>query len=120
MIEEMVARANGDPVLKKRGEFVDVAFELGVGDESWLVKVNKGTVSATPRAKTKGKAQFSIRAGKDAWDDFCKPVPPPNSHDILGLFEEERLDIEGDMAAFLRYLLFIKLMLAKARKTGGN
>jgi hypothetical protein len=118
MIERMVARANSDASLRLRGKFVDMVFELGIGDKRWLVEVDKGLVSAKPRNASGVEPQFSIRAGKDAWDDFCKPVPPPNSHDILGLFEEERLEIDGDMVQFMRYLLFLKLMLVKARETG--
>lgn len=118
MVEEMIARANADAQLKRRGKFVDVAFELGVGDERWLITVDKGTVFAAPRSASATKPQFSIRAGRDAWDDFRKPVPPPGTHDILALFEGERLEIDGDILPLMRNLMFIKLVLQKARMSG--
>jgi hypothetical protein len=118
MVEEMVARANGDERLRARGKFIDLAFELGVGGDTWIIRIDKGHVAASKAGPGSPKPQFSIRAGDDAWADFRKPVPPPGTHDILALFEGERLEIDGDILPLMQNLMFIKLVLDKARHTG--
>ena len=119
MVEEMVTRANRDERLRARGKFIDLTFELGVGRDLWIIHVDKCRVAAS-RAGGAGaaKPQFSIRAAEDAWADFRKPIPPPGTHDILALFEGERLEIEGDILPLMQNLMFIKLVLDKARDTG--
>jgi hypothetical protein len=114
MIEEMVARANADPVVRRRGNFVDVAFGIGIGPETWLVRIEKGRVSATSGGEG---AAFTLRAAADAWADFAKPVPPPGTHDILALFEGGRLDITGEALPLMRNLTAVKAVLDKMRAT---
>jgi hypothetical protein len=118
MIERMVAGANADSMLATKGKFVDLSFELAVGDESWVVQFQRGKVSAGARRDFEGDPAFTIRAGADAWRDFCQPVPPPGTHDILALFEGERLTLSGDMLLLFRNLMLVKRVLAKARRSG--
>lgn len=117
MIERMLAGCESDSLLASKGKFVDLSFELGVGEQSWIVRLANGKVSATPHAEAKTKPTFSIRADSPAWDDFCKPVPPPGTHDILALFEGERLKLSGEMLQLFRNLMLVKRVLAHARKS---
>ena len=118
MIERMVAGANADQLLLSKTQFVDFAFKVAIGDDEWVVQLHKGKVSANRRTETAVQPAFTIRADADAWEDFSRPVPPPGTHDILALFEGERLDLEGDMLVLFRNLMLVKNILGKARRTG--
>ena len=63
MVEEMIARANEDAQGKRRGKGGEGAFELGVGDERWLITVDKGTFLAAPRSASATKpARTGLRS----------------------------------------------------------
>ena len=116
MIATMVERANADAKLGRRLRFVDLAFEVGIGGEQWLVEIAKGKVAAQPRAATRNRASvFSLRAQPEAWAEFAKPVPPPGYHDILAMFEGGSLELDGDILPLMRNLMAIKALLDKLR-----
>jgi hypothetical protein len=117
MIKRMVERANSDEFLKQRGRFINLSFALVSGDEDWLVTVDGGRVSAKALSGASQAPAFTLRAARPVWEDFAKPVPPPGTHDILALFEGEQLQIDGDALILFRNLLYVKLLLEKARQS---
>jgi hypothetical protein len=118
MIATMVERANADPKLARRFRFLDLAFEVGVGGECWLVEISQRSVAARPRTAGKGREPaFSLRADAESWAEFAKPVPPPGYNDILAMFEGGNLELDGEMLPLFRNLLSIKALLDKLRAT---
>jgi len=116
MIPEMVSRANSDPVIQRQTSFVDVAFGLNAGAEQWVISIDHGAVSAAPASAGAPEPEFTLSADAASWADFCRPLPPPGTHDILALFEGGRLEITGHALPLMRNLTVIKAVLAKLRQ----
>ena len=90
---------------------------LVVGDRGYLVKVIEGRiVSITPGPFVTPHFSFALRAPREEWEAFWKPMPEPGYNDIFALFKRGKLSIEGDMHPFMSHLLYIKDVLAAPRK----
>jgi len=116
MIDEMVDRANADPVIRRQAHFVRLAFGLEAGPASWVIKIENGTVAAMPAGDNAPVPEFTLSADEASWADFALPVPPPGTHDVLALFEGGRLKISGEALPLMRNLMVVKAVLAKLRQ----
>ncbi len=111
MIRDIIDRANADPLLLAKCRFIAIVFAIEGDTHRTVIRVHHGQVSVAPDASP----DFTLRAHDDAWTDFIQPMPPRGTHDILALLEGDRLTIAGDALALFRNLLFVKLLLEKAR-----
>jgi pimeloyl-ACP methyl ester carboxylesterase len=122
MIGRIPDLVNADADLVRRGRFLSTTFMLGVGEQGYLVKIVEGRiVSVTPGPFVTPNFSFALRAPRDEWEQFWKPLPAPGFNDIFALFKRGKLTIEGDMQPFMANLLYIKDVVAAPRKlaTGG-
>jgi putative sterol carrier protein len=118
MIQQMVDRANRDPVLRRQAQFVQLSFGLGAGTAHWVVTIDKGMVAAMQAGDGAPVPEFTLSADDASWADFALPVPPPGTHDVLALFEGGRLKISGEALPLMRNLAVVKAVLAKMRQKG--
>jgi hypothetical protein len=117
MIEHLPELVNADAHLVRRGRFLSTTFMLGVGEQSYLVKIIEGrVVSVTKGPFVTPNFSFALRAPRNEWEMFWKKIPEPGHNDIFALFKRGKLSIEGDLHPFMANLLYIKDVLAKPRK----
>ena len=116
MIDKIQECVNGDKMLIRRGRFVDLAFLLGVGDEDYLVTIEKGRIaSIEPRELETITGQFSIRAASEVWQEFWKPMPKRNHHDIWAMLAAGLVELDGDLAPLMQNLQYFKDVLSSPR-----
>ena len=116
MIERLAECVNGDARLVHRGRFVDTTFLIGVGDESWLVRILDGRVAEVRKGPfVMARWTFALRASAESWQAFWSPHPPPGFHDLFALIRFRRLTVEGDMHPFMANLFYFKGVLGALR-----
>ncbi|MGH6738469.1 MAG: alpha/beta fold hydrolase, partial [Bradyrhizobium sp.] len=87
----------------------------------YLVKIIEGRiVSVTPGPFVTPNYSFALRAPKNEWEMFWKPMPAPGYSDIFALFKRGKFTIEGDLHPFMANLLYIKDLLASPRQAAGG
>jgi hypothetical protein len=117
MLDLLQERVNGDAALVRRGRFVELTFLLGVGDDDWLVTVEKGRITALERRLLATESgRFTIRAGADAWAEHWKPVPRRDYHDLFAMLPKGLARIDGDLVALMQNLQYYKDVLAAPRQ----
>ena len=94
-IENLPDLVDADPVLVRRGRFIDTTFVM----PSWT---------------------FALRAPAEAWATFFQPVPPPGFNDLFAMLKRRVLKIEGDLHVFMANLLYFKGILATLRTGEGS
>lgn len=116
MFDDLAARVNGNAALVRRGRYVSVAMLLDAGDESALVRIHDGAVTAVEKNPTLMPAwTFALRAPREAWEKFLTARPAPGFTDIFALQRKKLLRIEGNLQPFMANLLYFKDMLASLR-----
>ena len=119
MIEHLPELVNSDAALVRRGRFLSTSFLVGVGTDSWLVRVQEGRIAGVARAPTvMPNFSFALRAPADAWARFWAPVPEPGWQDLFALQRHKALVMEGDLQPLMANLLYVKDVLASPRKRG--
>jgi hypothetical protein len=119
MIERLAELVNGDAALVRRGRFLSTTFLVGVGADSWLVRVQEGRIAEVARAPAMmPNFSFALRAPADAWQRFWAPVPEPGWQDLFALQRHKALVMEGNLQPLMANLLYIKDVLASPRQLG--
>jgi hypothetical protein len=113
--------ANADAWLVHRGRFLDVAFLIDAGGESYLVRIHRGRIEEIAKGPhVMPRWTFALRAPREAWDAFWQPVPPPGFHDLIAMMKTGALKLEGDQHPFMANLRYFKdLMALPRRRTEG-
>lgn len=120
MIESLPALSDRDPWFARRGRHINVDFLVGVGDESWILRIREGRVERADRVTPVARSwDFAIRAGAEAWAQFWQPTPPPQRNDIMALVKHGMMTIEGNLHPLFANLLWFKALLALPRGQGG-
>src|SRR5918992_2479442 len=116
MIERLMETVNGNANLIRRGRFLNTRVLVEVGDAAFLVHIVEGRVASVTRGPfTMPSWQFALRASREAWEEFWRPVPKPGFQDILGLVKRKLMRIEGDLHPLMSHLLYFKEALASLR-----
>jgi hypothetical protein len=116
MIDRIRDGVNANAGLVRRGQYVSLSFLLGVGEEDYLVTIEKGRVSSVePRRLATVTGRFTIRAAKAVWDEFWKPVPKRNHHDLWAMLAAGIAKIDGDLLPLMQHLQYFKDVLAAPR-----
>ncbi len=116
MIDHLAERVNADARLVHRGRFVDTTFLIGVGEESWLVRIRDGRVDEVRKGPfVMARWTFALRASAESWRTFWSPSPPPGFHDLFAMIRFGRLAVDGDMHPFMANLFYFKGVLGALR-----
>ena len=118
-IDRIRERVNGDGALVRRGRFVSLAFLLGVGEQDYVITIEQGRVVAVePRRFATATGRFTIRATAPAWEEFWKPVPKRDHHDLFSMLAAGITTIDGDLLPLMQNLQYFKDVLATPRGEG--
>jgi len=112
----MPALINRDAVLRHRGRFIITTFLAESGTDQYLFSIDHGRVAVSSGPFVSPRWQFALRATPEAWDRFWLPIPPPGSHDLMGMIKFKTLIAEGDLHPFMSNLLWFKDVLAAPRQ----
>lgn len=116
MIEALPGLVNADPALVRRGRFVHVTFLLQVGEDAWLITIERGRiVAATKGPLVMPRWTFALRAEAEDWGRFWAAAPQPGFHDLFALIRHKRLIAEGDLHPFMANLFYFKAVLGSLR-----
>ena len=116
MIDRIRDRVNANAGLVRRGQYVSLPFLLGIGEEDYVVTIEKGRVSSVgPRRLATATGRFTIRAARAVWDEFWKPVPKRNHHDLWAMLAAGIAKIDGDLLPLMQNLQYFKDVLAAPR-----
>ena len=115
-LDHLRERVNASESLVRRGHYVSLAFLLGVGDQDYVVTIEQGRVaSVEPRRLATMTGRFTIRAAKPVWEEFWKPVPKRDHHDLLSMLAAGIAKIDGDLLPLMQNLQYFKDVLATPR-----
>src|SRR5437899_10929016 len=82
-VDHIRERVNARDALVRRGRYVSLAFLLGVGDQEYVVTIDRGRVtSVEPRRLATSTGRFTIRAATPAWEGFWKAGARRANHDL--------------------------------------
>jgi hypothetical protein len=117
LIERLPELVNGDPVLLRRGQYLDLDVLIEVGVVPYYLCVEAGRIAQLHRGPLLMRSwALAFRGPEDAWRQFWHPVPPPHFHDIFALTKGGQFRIEGDFRPLMANLLYFKEMLAAPRR----
>ena len=116
VIERLGALANDSAWLVHRGRYLDTTFLLGIGADTYLLRIHRGRVEAIERGPfVMPRSTFALRGSSEAWATFWQPLPPPGFHDLIALIKTRALTLEGDQYPFMANLRYFKELLALPR-----
>ncbi len=116
MFENLAERANADPAVLARGKRLTIDVLVGIGDDDYLVCVEKGRVSdVRPRRLAMESGVFTVRASKDAWAEHWAPMPKRDYHDLLSMIAAGHAHVDGNLTPLLQNLLYFKMLFAAPR-----
>lgn len=112
---------DADHDLVRRGRFLTCEFEIGVGATPLMVSVEKGRVTGVARGPfLLRSATFAVRASAETWEKLLKPVPDPQTHDLLALSKVGLARIEGNLQPFMANLQYVKDVVTAPRTAVGK
>jgi len=115
-VDQIRERVNGNEALVRRGRYVSLTFLLGVGDRDYVVNIEQGRVVAVePRRLATMTGRFTIRATKPVWDEFWRPLPKRDHHDLFAMLAAGIATIDGDLLPLMQNLQYFKDVLAAPR-----
>lgn len=121
MIDKIMDRVNGDAALVRRGRYVTLDFLVGVGDQDYIFRIDRGRIDfILPRDKAMNSGHFTIRAGADVWAEFWHHTPRRDCHDLFSMFAAGRAQIDGDVTPFMQNIRYFKDVLTTPRATSGE
>src|SRR5215207_7349943 len=116
-IEQLPRLVNEDADLVRRGAWIDLQFQIGLGAVPYYVTVAGGRISAFERGPVLMRSsRFQIHVTAEAWRKFWEPIPEPGWHDLLALTKRGAARIEGDLHPLLANLQYFKDLLAAPRR----
>ena len=117
MIDNLARLVNHDARLVRRGRFVNTTFLIAVDDTYSLIRVQEGRIAnVSPGPFITPDYSFALRAPRDVWEKFWRPLPPIGFTDIFALVKQKLMRVEGDLHPFMSNLLYFKDVIAAPRK----
>ena len=121
LLEQLPRLVNGDADLVRRGSWVDLEFQIGLGAVPYHLTVAGGRITSLDRGPVQMRSsRFQISATTEGWRRFWQPVPEPGWHDLLALTKRGVARIEGDLQPLLANLQYFKDLLAAPRRLSGG
>jgi hypothetical protein len=115
-MEQLAQLVNADDRLVWRGRYLDTTFLVEAGDASWLVKISEGRITSVTRVgPVMPSWTFALRASRETWMEFWRPVPRPGFQDLMAMVKKRTLRVEGNLYPFMSNLLYFKGVMASLR-----
>lgn len=117
MLEALPDIINHKEDLVRRGQYVSLRFLVEIGEQAFLVDIDKGRVALVQKVPfVMSSWTFALRAASDSWARFFEPVPAPGYHDLFALLKSRQLKIEGDLHPFMANLRYFKEIFSAVRE----
>lgn len=101
--DRLTQALDGQPALQQRARQANLSLTIRSGEQVTTVRLGEAGASAT------------LIASPDTWSNFARPVPPVGYQSLVGMVRMGYLQVEGDMLAFGRNLLFLEQLFAMLR-----
>jgi hypothetical protein len=119
--EQLPRLVNEDADLVRRGAWVELQFQVGLGAVPYHLTIAGGRITSLDRGPILMRcSRFQISAKTEAWRRFWQPVPEPGWHDLLALTKRGAARVEGDLQPLLANLQYFKDVLAAPRRLSGE
>jgi len=91
-------RVNHDEELAVIGQWFTAAFLFQAGDAEYLFRVERGRlVEIVPQPRFDQSWSFALRAPREHWQNFIRPLPPPLFNELFAmLMRVPEFKLEGD------------------------
>ena len=91
-------RVNQDEELALIGRWFTTRFLFGAGDAEYVFRVEHGRlVEVIPGRRFDVPWSFAMRAPREHWENFIKPLPPPLFNEIFAMvMRVPEFRLEGD------------------------
>jgi hypothetical protein len=117
MLTSLADTVNRRDALVRRGHYVSLRFLVEIGDQAYLVDIDKGRVISVQAGPfVMPSWTFALRASADTWGRFFEAVPAPGYHDLFALLKAKLLRIEGDLHPFMANLRYFKEIFSAVRE----
>ena len=115
--EQLPRLVDDDVDLVRRGAWVDLQFQVGLGAVPYHLTVARGRITSLDRGPILMRcSRFQVSATAEGWRRFWHPVPEPGWHDLLALTKRGAARIDGDLQPLLANLQYFKDVLAIPRR----
>jgi pimeloyl-ACP methyl ester carboxylesterase len=108
----LAAALDGNAALQRRARLAAFSFAVRGGAEAVTVHVGE-RIAVEKRAAE--NAAFSLTASLATWAEFAKPVPAVGFQSLVGMQRVGHLEVEGDILAWGRHMLFLEQVFAALR-----
>ena len=116
MIENLADYVNNDSALVRRGRFVNCDILVGIGNLDYIVKIEEGRVTAARlRRLNIESGLFAIRASAKSWEEFWRPMPKRDHHELFSMMAAGLAQIDGDLLPLMQNLQYFKDLLGALR-----
>jgi hypothetical protein len=113
----LAERVDRDPVLRRRGRYLNTICQLDIGDETVLLRIIDGRISELRRGPfVTPSASFAISGEAGIWRRLLAASPPPGDHDLLAFVKRRELRLTGDLHPLMSHLLYFKGVLGHLRE----
>jgi hypothetical protein len=116
-IAGLAEAVGGDPVLLRRGRYLDTTCQLNIGDEVFVLRILDGRIIELRQGPfVTPSAQFAISGDAAVWRRFLAAAPPPGDHDLFAFVKRRELVVTGNLHPLMSHLLYFKDLLALLRE----
>ncbi|MGD9615681.1 MAG: hypothetical protein AB7H90_10080 [Alphaproteobacteria bacterium] len=113
----LAERVAGDPVLLRRGRYLNTTWQLDIGNAAVLLRIIDGRIAEMRRGPfVTPSAAFAISGEADMWRRLLASDPPPGDHDLLAFVKRRELRLTGDLHPLMSHLLYFKGVLGHLRE----
>jgi hypothetical protein len=113
----LAERVDRDPVLRRRGRYLNTVCQLDIGEETVLLRITDGRISDLRRGPfVMPSASFAISGEAGVWHRLLAATPPPGDHDLLAFVKRRELRLSGDLHPLMSHLLYFKGVLGYLRR----
>ena len=116
MIENLADYVNDNKALVRRGRYVNFSILVGIGDLDYIIEIQEGRVTTVRLRQVKIESGlFAIRAPAKIWEEFWRPMPKREHHDLFSMMAAGLAQIDGDLLPFMQNLQYFKDLLVALR-----
>jgi pimeloyl-ACP methyl ester carboxylesterase len=102
----------GNEALQRRARLAGLSITVLSGHESISVEMGE---RVAVRPGMAASAVFSLAAAPESWAEFAKSLPAVGFQSLVGMQRMGHLQVDGDMVAYGRNLLFLEQLFAALR-----
>jgi len=116
MIENLADYVNNNNALVRQGRFINFSILVGVGETDFIIRIDGGRVTGVRHRQLNiDSGRFAIRAPAEIWEEFWRPMPKREHHDLFSMMAAGLAQIDGDLLPFMQNLQYFKDLLGAFR-----